>query len=140
MAKTDELLRSGAISSKQASKQGLAVLKKTTVERDNEEPFHGKQGLRDQGGHKDKGHKNFRTKHIEGPDQGKEKKKNTGYDFDDRLSNKKGSPGCGEIDEAEHQKPDFPKEGRGKETGNKKAKGKIAKQGGQYGGGGRNTQ
>jgi hypothetical protein len=107
----ESLFRSGAISSKQAGKHGLAVLKKTKVERDNEEKFDGKQGLSDQGGRKLKGHEKFRTGHIDGSDQGTEKKKNTGFKFDNKLGNSKGSPGAGEIDEGEHQKPDFPKAG-----------------------------
>jgi hypothetical protein len=113
----ESLLRSGAISAKQANKHSLLKAHRgTKYERDNEEKFDGKQGLRDQGGHKDKGHEKFRTGHIDGMDQGVEKKKHTGFKFDDRLSNKKGHPGANEIDEAEHQKPDFPKAGGSKKA------------------------
>lgn len=103
------LMRAGVISGRQADKHKLAVLKKTKVERPEEERFDGKQGLRDQGGGKEKGHGVARTKHIEGPDQGTEKKKNTGFNFDKRFANGKGSPGAAEINEAEHQKPAFPR-------------------------------
>jgi hypothetical protein len=69
MANADDLIRSGAISSKQAGKHGLAKLKGTKVERDNEEQFDGKQGLADQGRGKLKGHKIATKKHINAPDQ-----------------------------------------------------------------------
>jgi hypothetical protein len=110
----ESLFRSGAISGTQASKHGLKALKGTRYERDNEEKFDGKQGRADQGGHKLKGHEKFRTGHIDGADQGTEKKKNTGFKFDNKFGNSRGSPGADEIDEGEHQKPDFPKAGGSK--------------------------
>jgi hypothetical protein len=113
----ESLFRSGAISAKQASQHSvLKAHKGTKYERDNEEKFDGKQGLKDQGGWRDKGHEKFRTGHIDGMDQGTEKKKNIGFKFDNKLGNSKGSPGANEIDESEHQKPDFPKAGGSKQA------------------------
>jgi len=174
MAETAEsLYRRGAISSKQASK--LGILKKTKVERPNEEAFDGKQGRRDQGGHKDRGHKIATTKHIDGPDQGMgmgapskggaagksgQVRANEINDSQNQrpefpraggstrpssggsAKNGKGAPPMtDDIDQRDDQRPSFPKQGRGKNAPmNPRSKGKIAKTGGQYGGGGRNTQ
>jgi hypothetical protein len=53
---------------------------------------------------------------------------------------KAGSESVDEIDERDNQSPSFPKEARGSGVINKRVKGKIARQGGLYGGGGRNSQ
>jgi hypothetical protein len=119
------LMRSGAISGKQASKHDLPkVLRATKVERDNEEPFHGKQGLKDQGGHRDKGHKNFKVAHIDGDDLtdiGSPERASGAPSKGGRV-NAYGNPGVDAIADRKMQKPDFPKGSPG---------GKMASRGGR---------
>src|SRR5271157_3680816 len=68
----ESLFRRGAISSKAGKKVGIirdnydkpSILKQTKVERADEEPFEGRQGLRDQGGRMDHGHESGKRDHI----------------------------------------------------------------------------
>jgi hypothetical protein len=112
------LMRSGAISGKQAAKHDLPkVLRMTKVERDKEEEFHGRQGLRDQGMGKERGHRISSRDHLRGPDQEVESKRVNG--ISERMSkwdNDRGHPGRNEIDEREHQRPEFPKSDGGKKA------------------------
>lgn len=113
MSETAEsLFRRGAISSKQAGKMRVGdlpkVLKKTKVERASEEDFDGKQGLKDQGGLRDRGiketsrdaiNKNQRDSSAIGGRPSKD-----GY----VRNGKGGTPDVGEINQGGNQRPDFP--------------------------------
>ena len=114
MAETAEsLFRRGAISKKQAGKMRVGdlpkVLRSTKVERANEEDFDGKQGMRDQGGLRDRGpkdtgrdaiNKNQRDSSAIGGRPSRD-----GY-----VRNPKGGqPNVDEIDQGGNQKPEFPR-------------------------------
>lgn len=135
MAETaDSLFRRGAISPKQAAKMG--VLKKTKVERADEEDFDGKQGLKDQGGIRDKGIKQTRRDAINQNQKMGEKPSKGGS-----IKNGKGGmPTTNAINENTGKEWPSEKNASARTPENPRSKGKIAKQGGQYGGGGRDTQ
>ena len=142
----DSLFRRGAISPKQAAK--LGVLKKTKVERAPEEDFDGKQGLRDQGGGKEHGHKVARSRHIDIKQEMGTPERASGKPSKGGSVNASGQPGADEIDRGSSGKGGkntkvWPSEGNetsAKQPMNKRSKGKIPKQGPLYGGGGRDTQ
>jgi hypothetical protein len=147
MAETaDSLYRRGAISAKQGAK--LGILKKTKVERDKEESFDGKQGLKDQGAGREKGHKEASVRHIDVKKDIGSPERASGAPSKGGRVNSYGQPGTDEIDRGSSGKggkntKKWPSEGdetSAKQPMNKRSKGKIAKQGGQYGGGGRDTQ
>jgi hypothetical protein len=60
-------ISSSAMKGLQGKWQKPGVLRKTRVNRPNEEEFHGKQGLRDQGGPRLKGPSGAKAKHINNP-------------------------------------------------------------------------
>jgi hypothetical protein len=105
----DSLFRRGMISSKQGAK--LGVLKGTRAQNSKMANFDDKGGKRDQGGPRDSGDKNADSAHLNrnqrigsaiagGPSKGGGQKQAR-------------SPHARELDEADVQKPDFPK-GAGK--------------------------
>jgi hypothetical protein len=139
----DSLFRRGMISSTQAGK--LGILKQTTAQPSKMAAFDDKAGRRDQGGRSDKGHRLARTDHID-------KKQDMGTPA--RASGKPSKGGgagmqsqpvrAAEIDAGDTQQPKFPPGGKVKKRGKlgtpPRARGPIAAQGGQYGGGGKGTQ
>jgi hypothetical protein len=107
----ESLFRRGMISSKAWKKPG--ILSRTRVERAKEEKFHGKQGLKDQGGPRDygaidEGHINDKRTQKMGPKPSK-----------GGAVNKYGQVSVGEINDSDEQKPNNPREGS---TIKKKAK------------------
>jgi hypothetical protein len=133
------LMRSGAISGKQAAKHDLPkVLRMTKVERDKEEEFHGRQGLRDQGGLRDRGHEVSKVDHIDRHQElskpkhdglGAPSKMRRGVDSGGAV-NAYGQPGVDEIGERRLQKPDFP---RGSPGGERASRGGREDTGGYSG-------
>lgn len=195
MAETaDSLFRRGAISAKQAGKMKVSdlpkVLKKTKVERADEESFEGKQGLRDQGGRKDHGHEVAKRDHVNRHQEvakrsldglGAPSKPRPGKDSGGGVKNGRGGSvvaGPDEIDQTANQRkmrkrdnglggpskggndandmddkrgqdawgtrpiPNAPKKKLKPSQGgsNPRADTRVTKQGGLYGGGGRDTQ
>jgi hypothetical protein len=141
MAETmDSLFRRGMISSKQMKKLGKSSapkgLRKTKVERPNEEDFSGKQGLRDQGAGKMRGVKSAAAidqKQAKGSSASPPPSK--GGSVESRGC----APGVNEINKNSKTWPSVGK-ASAKTPMNPRSRGKIAKQGPQYGGGGRDTQ
>lgn len=144
----DSLFRRGLISPKQMDRIGKPkILAQTKVQNSKMADFDDKGGKRDQGGIRDRGVQESGRDHIN-------KRQDMGTP--ERASGKP-SRGAGveggqsspvrrrEIDAGESQRPNFPSEGRvrGSEASrpyNSRSKGRVPKQGGQYGGGGRDTQ
>lgn len=141
----ESLYRRGAISPKQAGK--LGILKKTKVERPEEEEFDGKQGKRDQGRPGDKGHKEGSAGHIDVKKDIGSPEKASGAPSKGARVNSYGIPGADEIDRGTSGKggknsKEWPSEKNATASTpmNPRSKKKPAKMGGQYGGGGRETQ
>jgi len=142
-AAAQSLFRQGLISGEQWGKLSRQGKKKEPARMAD---FDDKGGTRDQGGTKDRGHAIGARKHID---------VNQEMGSPARASGKPSKGGSvhgaqkqpvkrGELDAAPSQKPDFPGGSRMK-AGNAKRKlsrqtGRIPAQGGQYGGGGRDTQ
>lgn len=130
----------GSISSK-AAKKYPGILDQTKHQAAKMADFDEKDGVRDQGGIKDKGHAAAATDHIQ-------KNQRASSAIASKPSkggsvNKGGQFGRGQIDDGEYQAPAFPagsKAKKGKKGTPSRLKGKIPAQGGQYGGGGRDTQ
>jgi hypothetical protein len=106
----------GQISEKAAARFKPPILSQTRVNRPKEEAFHGKQGRADQGGTKMRGvpettHRNIDTRQTAGTPR------NAGG-----VPSKGGramgteNPSVAQIDQATHQKPDWPRVGHGKNT------------------------
>lgn len=125
----ESLFRRGAISAKAGKKVGIirdnydkpSILKKTKVERADEESFEGKQGLRDQGGRMDHGHESGKRDHLNRHQEVSKKKHDglgdpskgrPGRDTGGGMKNEgKIVAGPDEMDQGDTQKPDFPRGG-----------------------------
>jgi hypothetical protein len=103
------LFRRGMISSKQGAK--LGVLKGTRAQNSKMADFDGKAGKRDQGGRIDYGDKNADSTHINRNQR--VGSKIAGAPSKGGFLKQGRQPGARELDQADVQKPDFPK-GAGK--------------------------
>lgn len=142
MANADALLRSGQISGAQWNRLNT---QKGRAQPTRMAKFDDRGGVRDQGGTRDPGHEVASRSHID-----KNQSMRGGGGVSGRPSKggavqgKGRTPGRAEINEDDKQRPEFPAGGKAK-AGNAKRKlsrqsGRIPAQGGQYGGGGRDTQ
>jgi hypothetical protein len=134
----ETMFRAGQISPKQYAK--LSAQAGTKPQPTRMAGFDEKGGKRDQGGVRDRGVKDTGRDAIN-------KNQGAGSPIAGKPSkggsvNASGQPGVGAIDDGKMQRPAFPPGGKAKPGRAKLArqKGRIPAQGGEYGGGGRDTQ
>jgi hypothetical protein len=137
MSKMDAMFHQGLISAKAGAK--LKKLQGTKVQNSKMADFDDKGGRRDQGGVRDRGDSSVAgARHIDTKQDMGSVARASGPPSKGGRVGKTGQPGADAIDEV--QTPAFPKQGSGKGRAGSRTVAPIARQGGQYGGGGRNTQ
>lgn len=118
MAKGDAGILKGAgmgqVSSKALARFKPAVLSQTSVNRPKEEKFHGKQGRADQGGTRMRGVPETTTRAIDTRQTMGSPRNAGGKPSKGGSVNSKENPSNNEINQASHQKPNWPRVGRGK--------------------------